>query len=356
MVVTKGTGIDLKKFSKDVEKIYKNKSNDEYKCKGDIKKSPNYELFDQVINKDLPNIKGYPANNLETLKKVFKELHKPIWGKMVSEYMHKPDETNTAYATFFVICYRGLLGEIKLVEASTEATENGLVYNPGKISEVSESQMKYLKKFAANPEYLIKSTINGSKKIMKGKSEEKIQQEAATVSGIGGAIEGVTSLAEATFGAIGNVFKSALSLNPVSFFSALFSRAYDKKVDKFKKFDDLFHATVEAYNEYRKIPQSKRKARIEHRYIKMMEKYNIKRENLKKQLEHYDRRALEGDMYDDDEDDDVKETKTSSSSKKHEDKNNKNDESKTPQAASTVNTSDNKDDEDKKPASDDFDF
>ena len=217
--------------------------------------------------------------------------------------------------------------------------------------------MKFLKKFAANPDYLIKSAINGSKKSLKGKSEEKIQQEAATVSGIGGAIEGVATIADATFGAIGRVFKSALSLNPVSFFSALFSRAYDKKVEKFKKFDDLYQATVEAYNEYRKLPQSKRKARIEHRYIKMMEKYNIKRENLRKQLEHYDRRAYEGDMYDDDDDnDDVKETKTSSSSKKHEDKNNKNDESKTPQTASTVNTSDNTDNEDKKPASDDFDF
>lgn len=339
-----------------VEKVYKNKSNDEYKCKGDIKKSPNYELMDQKLNKDMPNISGYPSNNLTILQKAFKELQKPIWGKMVSEYMRKPDETNLAYAFMFSACYRGLLSEIMSAIASSEATETGFVYKPDIIENKNDRSIKILKKFTTDPDGVMKSIVAGSKKRLGGKSEEKIQQEAATVSAVGGAIEGVASLAEATFGAIGKVFKSALSLNPISFFSALFSRAYDKKVEKFKKFDDLYHATVEAYNEYRRIPQSKRKARIEHRYIKMMEKYNIKRENLRKQIEHYDRRAHEGDMYDDDEVEDVKETTKTKESTKHADKNNKNDESKTPQAASTVNTSDNKDDEDKKPASDDFDF
>ena len=354
-MIIKGKNIDdMKKL---LDKVYKNKSTDEYKCKGDIKKSPNYDLIEDRVNKFIPSIKGYPTNNVTILQNSLKELKKPIWGKMVSEYMAKPDDTNTVYAALFVSTYRTLLGEVMAAITCSEATDNGFVYNPGKIDRNSQDPMKFLKKMATNSDSYIKEILNDVKKQTKGKSEEKIQQEAATVSGIGGAIEGVATIADATFGAIGRVFKSALALNPISFFSALFSRAYDKKVDKFKKFDDLYQATVDAYNEYRKLPQSKRKARIEHRYIKMMEKYNIKRENLRKQLEHYDRRAHEGDMYDDDDDDnDVKETKTSSSSKKHEDKNNKNDESKTPQAASTVNTSDNTDDEDKKPASDDFDF
>ena len=348
--------LSVKNMSKMLDKVYKNKSTDEYKCKGDIKKSPNYELIDEKLNKFMPTIKGYPTNQISILQNTFKELKKPIWGKMTSDYMAKPNETNIVYAGLFVVCYRFMLGEIMAACTSAEATENGFVYDGGKIDKKSQSIMDFLKKFSINPDGCVKNIINDVKKQTKGKSEEKIQQEAATVSGIGGAIEGIATIADATFGAIGRVFKSALSLNPISFFSALFSRAYDKKVEKFKKFDDLYQATVEAYNEYRKLPQNKRKARIEHRYIKMMEKYNIKRENLRKQLEHYDRRAYEGDMYDDDDNDDVKETKTSSSSKKQEDKNNKNDESKTPQTSSTVNTSDNTDNEDKKPASDDFDF
>lgn len=146
------------------------------------------------------------------------------------------------------------------------------------------------------------------------------------------------------------MFKSALALNPISLMSALLSRSYDKKVDKFKKFDDLYNETIHAYEDYKKLPANKRKSRIEHKYIKMIDKYNIKRDNLKKQIDHYDMRA----NADDDDDDEVEEKKPSA--KKDTKTNVKNDETKTPQTSSTVNTSDSTDDEDKKPTDNDFDF
>ena len=52
-------------------------------------------------------------------------------------------------------------------------------------------------------------------------------------------------------------------------------------------------ATKKAYEEYMKLPQSQRKQRIEHRYTKMMDKYNIKMQNLKAQIDHYDSRSIE---------------------------------------------------------------
>ncbi len=344
------TAEDLKQLNKNIAKIYKNKSNDEYKCKGDIKKSPNYEMLDNRINVFIPTIKGYPKANVEILKKTLENLKKPIWAKQVGAYMVKPDDTNTIYAAYFTICYRALFGEVMHVIVSANATENGFVYEEETIKNRSQSMMWILKAFANSPEEMIKRTLEQAKKITKGKTDEQIQQEAATVSGLGGAIEGVTSLVEATLGALAKVFKSALALNPISFMSALLSRSYDKKVDKFKKFDDLYNETVLAYDEYKKLPQSKRKSRIEHKYLKMIEKYNIKRDNLKKQIDHFDQRANAGD----DDDDEVEEKKTST--KKKSDANVKNDETKTPQTSSTVNTSDSTDDEDKKPTNDDFDF
>ena len=344
----------LKAMIKQANKIYKNKSNDEYKCRGDIKKSPNYEMLEDKITNFLPMIKGYPAQNRKIIQDTFRILKEPIWAKQVGDFMAKPDDTNIAYAIYFSICYRALLSEVMCAIVSAEATENGFVYNPGKIDNKTGDIMKFLKKFSEKPDGDIKHFIEEGRKLTKNKSEDEIKQEAATISGLGGAVEGIVSLVEATFGALAKTFKTALSLNPISFMSALLSRSYDKKVEKFKKFDDLYTETVRAYEDYKKLPASKRKERIEHKYTKMIEKYNIKRDNLKKQIDHYDMRAHAGD---DDDDDEVEEKKPTSTNKKKDSKTNvKNDETKTPQTSSTVNTSDSTDDEDKKPKDDDFDF
>ena len=48
-----------------------------------------------------------------------------------------------------------------------------------------------------------------------------------------------------------------------------------------------------AYDDYKKLPVSKRKERVEHKYAKMIEKYNIKMNNMKAKIDHYDMRAME---------------------------------------------------------------
>jgi hypothetical protein len=55
----------------------------------------------------------------------------------------------------------------------------------------------------------------------------------------------------------------------------------------------MYNATKKAYDEYVKIPEAQRKKKIESRYIKDLDKYNIKMKNLKAQIDHYDSRSFE---------------------------------------------------------------
>ena len=73
--------------------IYSNKSSDEYKCHGDIAKSPQYERIEYSVAQ-LSTIKSYPDNDAKALKNLFNSLHRPIFGKMVTAYLAKPDDRN----------------------------------------------------------------------------------------------------------------------------------------------------------------------------------------------------------------------------------------------------------------------
>ena len=55
----------------------------------------------------------------------------------------------------------------------------------------------------------------------------------------------------------------------------------------------MYEATKEAYDEYLKIPESQRKEKIESKYQKNIDKYNIKMQNLKAKIDHFDSRAEE---------------------------------------------------------------
>jgi hypothetical protein len=70
-------------------------------------------------------------------------------------------------------------------------------------------------------------------------------------------------------------------------------RSYDRKVEKFEEVSAMYEATKQAYEDYLRIPESDRKRKIESNYKKNLEKYNIKMNNLKAQIDHYDSRAME---------------------------------------------------------------
>lgn len=317
----------IDKILSDLKNIYTNKSTDEYKSKGDITKSPNYENIEYQLAQ-LSSIKNYPESDAKSLKDTFNVLHRPIFKKNVSEYMVKPSEKNIVFAMAFSTGYRLLIGELARVIASAEATDKGFVYKPNKITKDMDF-MPLIRKFSGDiDKKLDRAVIEGHKKMTP-------VQEAATLKALGVAADAVVGTFEGIFKVINGIFKGAASLNPISLISAVLSRSYDKKVEEYEKISKEYELAKKAYDEYKKIPEAQRKKRIEHNYTKMIEKYNIKMNNLKAKIDHYDLRSQN----------DAEDTKKESTKKKADDK--------LPKSSSTVDTTSSKDDN---KGSDDFDF
>lgn len=274
----------VRKSLVNLKNIYENKSSDEFKCKGDITKSPQYDKIENCISY-LSSIRRYPEKDVKDLKECFNTLHRPIFAKCVNDYLKEPDDRNTLFTMAFTVGYRLLVGEISRVIASSEATENGLVYKPDKISR-KENVMPVLRRFNKS---LDKELDDWIKKMHK--KTKPIQEAASALGAVGEVANSIVLVIEGFFGFLGNIFSSAKALNPVALISAILSRSYDKKIEKFSKISKEYEECKKAYDEYKKIPATQRKKRIEHRYTKMLEKYNIKMQNLKAQIDHYDLRA-----------------------------------------------------------------
>jgi hypothetical protein len=311
-----------KRVKKNLEDIYSNKSSDEYKCRGDITKSPQYDTIETSISY-LSSIKRYPEKEAKELKECFLTLHRPLFAKNVAEYMNTPTEKNTVYALAFTTGYRLLIGELARVISSTEATDNGLVYKPDKISR-KENSAFIIRLYNKD----IDKTLDKMVKYSNKKLSAPIQESA--LGAVGDVANSIVLVIEGVFGFLGNIFSSAKALNPVALISAILSRSYDKKIEKFSKISKEYDAAKKAYDEYKKIPATQRKKRIEHKYVKMIEKYNIKMQNLKAQIDHYDLRAR-----------DEANEKSSTSSKS-----NNSDNDKLPSSSSTVDTTSTKTHED----------
>lgn len=337
-----------KRVVKDLKRIYKNKSGDEYKMKGDIRNHPCYDILKRDIDKLGDGIKNAPTKVVTGAKDMFVSLHKPIWKKMIGEYMAAPNDKNTTYAALFTIGIREIISVVMTIYAFTEATDNGLTYTePKSISDDEKLRYEFVSKFGKDYDKVAEKWYSqADKKVKKDKpvtaKKEEITQEAAALGVITGAVDTVVGVVEGVFGILNGLFRTAASLNPISLISACLSRSYDKKVEQYEKISKEYEAAKKAYDEYKKIPASKRKERIESNYVKMIEKYNIKMKNLKAKIDHYDTRSSKGS-----EDDDDEETSKSSSTKSSGNKNNTSDkgDKDLPDSTSTVDTSDNKRDD-----------
>ncbi len=310
----------------DLSYIYTNKSSDEYKSKGDITKSPNYDNIEYQVAQ-LSSIKGLPAEDVKHIKEMFNVLHRPTFKKMTVEYMAKPDDKNIVFTAAYTFGYRLLVGELARIIASTEATDKGFVYKPDKVARKSDA-MLWIKRYNKDIDKKLDDII------LKAHKKATPVQEAATLKALGAAADVVVGTIEGVFSVINGIFRGAASLNPVSMISAVLSRSYDKKVEKYTQVSKEYEVAKKAYDEYKKIPEAQRKKRIEHNYVKMIEKYNIKMNNLKAQIDHYDLRS-KGDASD---------AKKASSDVKKDDK--------LPKSSSTVDSTPSKDDA----KDDDFDF
>lgn len=73
----------------------------------------------------------------------------------------------------------------------------------------------------------------------------------------------------------------------------LLTMAFNHKVSRLDKIIELYQATLESYEEYVRIPEAQRNKKIESKYIKNLKKYEIKMNNIKAQIAHYDYRSKE---------------------------------------------------------------
>lgn len=326
----------IKKASKDLKRIYSNKSSDEYKMKGDIKKHPVYDTLSNDIQTLGNDVKNVPTKTITAIKDMFTSLQKPIFKKMVSEYMAKPEPKNIIYTMCFTIGYRYMITTIMYIQTNIEASENGLVFKSTTVRPQDKTIYEYVIKNGKDYDKYVENLYKQYEKKAKqdkpvvATESADITQEAASLGVVSAAVNTVVGLIEGVFGILNGIFKTAASLNPISLISACLSRSYDKKVEQYEKISKELEATKKAYAEYKKIPATQRKKRIEHKYVKMIDKYNIKMANLKAKIDHFDTRASKGSEDDEDEE------KTNVSSKGDKD---------LPDSSSTVDTSSNKRDD-----------
>ena len=268
-------------MARNTRRIYQNKSSDEFKMKGDIRKSPNYSAIEKLVV-GLKSLKRFPSSEANDMNKMFNTLHRPIWSKMVKDYLAKPTERNTVYTFYFTTGYRILRGELARIYASTEATDKGVVYKPDKFAR-KEFILRFIRYYDEKLDDIMERAIKDNERV-----KRPVQEGAVTT--IANETVDVASL---ILNFIGGLFKHAMELNPVSFISACLSRSYDKKVEKFEEVADLYEATIQAYEDYKKLPDNKRSEKIESNYVRNIEKYNIKMNNLKAKIEHFDQRAID---------------------------------------------------------------
>ena len=109
-----------------------------------------------------------------------------------------------------------------------------------------------------------------------------------TVSGNIGIIATSIGIIAGLFGAINGIFKG---FNPISDINFYFMDSYEKKIRRFENVSKMYDETKKAYEEYMRIPEAQRKKKVESKYIKNMEKYNVSMNNLAAQIEHFNQRA-----------------------------------------------------------------
>ena len=238
-----------------LDDIYANKSGDEYKISGDITKSPVYDKI-QRMTADLTLLDGYSKMDADELKKMFNALHRPIFKKSVTDYIHNHTPETAMLTAYFTVGYRVLIGELSRIYTSTEATEKGFKYKPTKVSR-QQDMHKFIRVFNnKSDEELSRSVRATTKSVLVKESfmmEGFIGSAAAAAAALGVVADKINPILTEIGAWISLIFGSVSELNPVSLVSSILSSNYDNKVDKYDEAASMYLATKEAYEEYMKI-------------------------------------------------------------------------------------------------------
>lgn len=254
--------------------IYSNKSSDEYKSHGDITISAEYHEIEKMIA-ELKDIIGLPKNEANNLTTLFNTLHRPVFKTMVVAYIASPNEENTIYTASYTVGFRVLIGELSRIYASTVATTKGIKYNPDKVQKQNN-----IDKLIAYLNNDLEKKINDN--IKRNKTTTDVQEAFDITINLGKIYKNIKSFA-----------KSVSSFNITSIINTLLMSKYDRKVSMLNDACREYDALNQAYQDYMKKPEALRNNKVEKSYIKNIEKYNIRMQDLKAKLAHYNSRDEE---------------------------------------------------------------
>lgn len=274
-------------ISEQLSDIYSNKSSEEFKMCGDITKSPTYKVIEEALA-ELKTLKGFKKQDADELKTTFATLHRPIFKKLVSEYVNEPTTRNTSFTIIFTLGYRVLASEIARIMISTEATDKGIVYQPHKLVCARDKDMyAFIKYMNSSVEAEIDAEVKRNKENGKKESdEEKAIQEAF----VGGFIANISNSIRVVDSVVSTIFKIG---NPLATISSIINMRIEMKVACFDRACAMYNATKEAYEDYCKQSSGFQKDRVKKNYERLMKKYNMEMKNLGAKIEHYGQRAID---------------------------------------------------------------
>lgn len=273
-----------------LDKIYSDKTSEEYKTRGDITKLRIYKDLDMMIT-NLKTLKKFPSQYAKDIRSTFDELHRPIWKSNVEKYIKSPNEENALYTAVYTVGVRVTIDEVSRIYSSTKATpEGGLEFNPDKLMKRND-----LRPFFANFNVSLEKYIDDYVK----KHGSEVTQEA--FAAVGAFVKGFFSKTLAKW--IGRriivdmidtfkkAFKNIQNLNPITLANAFLIRKYDNIEKAFNATLANYQATKEAYEEYMRLPESKRNATIVSNYEKELKKLQNSIDNQWAKIEHFNQRA-----------------------------------------------------------------
>lgn len=273
-----------------LDKIYSDKTSEEYKTKGDITKLRIYKDLDRMIT-DLKTLKKFPNQYARDIRTTFDELHRPVWKSNVEKYLKSPNEENALYTAIYTVGVRVTIDEVSRIYSSTKTTtDGGIEFNPDKLMKRND-----LRPFFANFNQSLERYIDEYIK----KHGSEITQEALIPEVVKAFFSKtlLRYLAHDTITTFINTFKKAFhnikNLNPITLINAFLIRKYENIENSFNRTVANYQATKEAYDEYMRLPDTKRNPAVVAKYEKNLKNLQNSIDNQWAKIEHFNQRAME---------------------------------------------------------------
>lgn len=273
-----------------LDKIYSDKTSEEYKTKGDITKLRIYKDLDRMIT-DLKTLKKFPTQYAKDIRTTFDELHRPIWKSNVEKYIKSPNEENALYTAIYTVGVRVTIDEVSRIYSSTKTTtDGGVEFNPDRLMKRND-----LRPFFANFNQSLERYIDDYIK----KHGSEVTQEALLPAAVKGFFSKTllkwvgNEVVTTVINSFKKAFHNIKNLNPVTLINAFLIRKYDNIEKCFNATVANYQATKDAYDEYMRLPSSKINPTIKANYEKELKKLQNSIDNQWAKIEHFNKRAME---------------------------------------------------------------